>query len=88
MRSLHDCADHYESLPDPLPEPPPIPYAYLLRCDTLARGRAKLDMKTQTDIVNDLRKALREETIHLPKTTSATRYGHYVAETCLSPSCR
>ena len=61
MRSLHDSADQYEDLPDPLPEPPPLPYAYLQRLGAPIRGRAELSLNSQMGLVFDLRKLLREE---------------------------
>ena len=48
-------------LPDPLPEPPPIPYEYLLRLGAAIRGTAKLTEAAQASIVAELREALDDD---------------------------
>ena len=45
-------------LPDPLPEPPQIPYEYLQRLGAAIRGSADLDRSAQAAIVLELRNAL------------------------------
>jgi TIR domain/FHA domain len=48
-------------LPDPLPEPPAIPYEYLLRLGAAIRGTAKLAHEAQASIIAELRAALDNE---------------------------
>jgi len=48
-------------LPDPLPEPPAIPYEHLLRLGAAIRGTAKLTHDAQASVVAELREALRSE---------------------------
>jgi pSer/pThr/pTyr-binding forkhead associated (FHA) protein len=48
-------------LPDPLPEPPAIPYEHLLRLGAAIRGTAKLTHDAQASVVAELREALRNE---------------------------
>jgi len=61
ISALHDRAAGRGELPDPLPEPPPIPYAYLQRLGAAIRGDAALSPQTQMGMVFELREALREE---------------------------
>src|ERR1700754_408551 len=61
MQSLRDSADQFDGLPDPMPEPPPIPYEYLHRLGAAIRGRKTLHLDAQRQIVLELRFALREE---------------------------
>jgi pSer/pThr/pTyr-binding forkhead associated (FHA) protein len=51
-------------LPDPLPEPPAIPYEHLLRLGAAIHGTAKLTHDAQASIVAELREALRSEDDH------------------------
>jgi hypothetical protein len=51
-------------LPDPLPEPPAIPYEHLLRLGSAIRGTAKLSHDAQASIIAELRDALRTEDDH------------------------
>jgi pSer/pThr/pTyr-binding forkhead associated (FHA) protein len=51
-------------LPDPLPDPPAIPYEHLLRLGAVIRGTAKLTHDAQESIIVELREALREEDDH------------------------
>lgn len=48
-------------LPDPLPEPPPIPYEHLLRLGTAIHGTAKLTHEAQASIIAELGDAFRNE---------------------------
>lgn len=48
-------------LPDPLPEPPAIPYEHLLRLGAAIRGTAKLTHDAQASVIAELREALRNE---------------------------
>ena len=48
-------------LPDPLPEPPAIPYEHLLRLGAAIRGTAKLTRDAQASVIAELREALRNE---------------------------
>jgi hypothetical protein len=51
-------------LPDPLPEPPAIPYEHLLRLGAAVRGTAKLTRDAQASVIGELREALRNEDDH------------------------
>jgi pSer/pThr/pTyr-binding forkhead associated (FHA) protein len=51
-------------LPDPLPEPPAIPYEHLLRMGSAIRGTAKVTHDAQASIIAELREALRTEDDH------------------------
>jgi TIR domain/FHA domain len=48
-------------LPDPLPEPPAIPYEHLLRLGAAIRGTAKLTHEAQASIIVEVRAALHNE---------------------------
>jgi TIR domain/FHA domain len=48
-------------LPDPLPEPPPIPYEHLLRLGAAIHGTAKLTHDAQASIIAELSDAFRKE---------------------------
>jgi hypothetical protein len=61
LAAVDDAAKRERPLPDPLPAPPPIPFAYIL-----ALGRqidsVELSMADQVAVVDQLRRALGEET--------------------------
>lgn len=61
VSALHERGLESRELPDPLPEPPPIPYEYLLRLGAAVRGNAKLAPATQESMVARLREALQDE---------------------------
>jgi hypothetical protein len=61
VSALHDSATRRAELPDPLPEPPAIPYEYLLRLGADIRGSADLSPTEQAAIVFELRTALGDE---------------------------
>ena len=59
---LHECAAHRGELPDPLPDPPPIPYEYLQRLGAVIREPGgELSFSAQTETLFELRNALNEE---------------------------
>src|SRR5262249_11443736 len=61
VAALHEQAAGRTELPDPLPEPPGIPYEYLLRLGAAIRGSADLAVATQASMVFELRTALEDE---------------------------
>ena len=61
VSALHESAARRTELPDPLPEPPAIPYEYLLRLGADIRGSADLGAQSQAAMVFELRTALNDE---------------------------
>lgn len=61
MGALHGHAAHRGALPDPVPEPPPIPYEYLQRIGTSIHGNDELPPSVQRQILSELRGALDDE---------------------------
>jgi streptogramin lyase len=61
VSALHESAARRMELPDPLPEPPAIPYEYLLRLGADIRGSAGLAAQSQAAMVFELRTALNDE---------------------------
>jgi serine/threonine kinase PknH len=61
VSALHERAIRRAELPDPLPEPPPIPYEYLQRLGASIHGGAPLSPEAQAAMVFELRTALQEE---------------------------
>jgi streptogramin lyase len=61
VSALHESAARRSDLPDPLPDPPPIPYEYLLRLGADIRGEADLAPTAQAALVFELRTALADE---------------------------
>ena len=51
-----------EEVPDPLPDPPPIPFEYLQRLGEAINGPAPISYQEQTEILTQLRSAYRDET--------------------------
>ncbi len=61
ITALHERELRRNEVPDPLPEPPPIPYEYLLRLGATVRGEAELSSAVQAATVFELREALDSE---------------------------
>lgn len=61
ISAVHESAARRTELPDPLPEPPPIPYEYLLRLGADIRGSTDLAAQSQAAMVFELRTALNDE---------------------------
>jgi TIR domain len=61
MGALNEHAAHRGDLPEPLPEPPPIPYEYLQRLGASIRSHAPLAPPVQAQMLFELRNALIEE---------------------------
>ena len=61
VSALHECATRRVELPDPLPEPPPIPYEYLQRLGAAIRGSTPLSPEAQAAMSLELRIALQDE---------------------------
>jgi len=60
--AVHSCAAVRRDPPDPLPEPPPIPYEYLHRLGSSIHDSAvALTPATQAQILFELRNALSDE---------------------------
>ena len=55
-------ASEWKKLPDPLPDPPPIPFEYLQRLGEAINGPAPISYQEQTEILTQLRSAYRDET--------------------------
>ncbi|HZQ32670.1 MAG TPA: toll/interleukin-1 receptor domain-containing protein [Mycobacterium sp.] len=67
ITTLRKRAAERGELPDPLPEPPPIPYEYLQRLGVTIESSEPLTLTQQTEIVFELQRALndeQEETVH------------------------
>lgn len=62
MGALNQCSTQRGQLPDPLPEPPPIPFEYLLRLGALIHDSAELRPPAQKQTLFELRTALNDET--------------------------
>ena len=60
--AVAESANKWKDLPDPLPDPPPIPYEYLQRLGDVINGTAPISYEDQTEILSQLRSAYREET--------------------------
>jgi serine/threonine kinase PknH len=60
LAAVQQSALHPRALPNPLPEPPPIPFAYLLALGAKIEA-GELNNNDQLRIVDDLRRALVEE---------------------------
>jgi hypothetical protein len=58
VSALHERGRDRADLPDPLPEPPAMPYEYLLRLGAAIRGTAELSPAMQASMVLELREAL------------------------------
>jgi hypothetical protein len=61
ISALHELAAEPVALPDPLPEPPAVPYEYLHRHGEAIRGSAELGPAVQMQVFLDLHGALNEE---------------------------
>jgi DNA-binding beta-propeller fold protein YncE len=61
ISALHERAAHRGALPDPLPEPPPVPFEYLQRLGAAIRSSAELAPSAQAAMVFELRTALDDE---------------------------
>jgi hypothetical protein len=61
IAALRERATEHRELPDPLPDPPPIPYAYLQRLGVAIDSPEELSPTEQSTILVDLRHALRDE---------------------------
>jgi hypothetical protein len=68
VAALQESVNQRDELPDPLPEPPPIPYEYLLipyeyhlRLNTSLRAQEPLPPSAQDQVLFELRSALDEE---------------------------
>ena len=61
IAALHERAGAYTNLPDPLPEPPPIPYAYLQRLGVAIDSPEELSPIEQSTMLVELRRVLRDE---------------------------
>lgn len=61
MGALNDYATHQNELPDPLPDPPPIPFEYLQRLGASIHDPAMLTPPVQAQILFELRNALHDE---------------------------
>lgn len=61
VSAVYERGLRHAELPDPLPEPPPIPYEHLLRLGAAIRGTAKLTHEAQASVIAELREALRNE---------------------------
>src|SRR3954449_8883372 len=60
LDAIHEAVTERRSLPAPLPEPPPVPYEYLLRLGS-AIGAAQLTPDQQGDFIRQLREVLETE---------------------------
>jgi len=61
VTAVREKAAERKELPDPLPEPPPIPYEYLQRLGVAIDSPDELSPTEQATILTDLRQALRRE---------------------------
>ena len=61
VSALHERGTRRVELPDPLPEPPPIPYEYLQRLGASIHGSAELSSAAQAAMSLELRTALQDE---------------------------
>ncbi|ADB73515.1 toll/interleukin-1 receptor domain-containing protein [Geodermatophilus obscurus] len=60
LDAIRDAAQDRRPLPDPLPKPPTVPFAYLLRLGS-AIGAAHLTLDQQAEFIGQLREALETE---------------------------
>lgn len=60
VSAIHDFSARRRELPSPLPEPPPVPFAYLLRLRSAIEA-AQLSPVEQSDLVVKLRECLETE---------------------------
>src|SRR3954470_9085930 len=60
LDAIHEAVTERRSLPAPLPEPPPVPYEYLLRLGS-AIGAAQLTPDQQGDFIRQCREVLETE---------------------------
>ena len=60
IAAVDEASRHVVPLPDPLPAAPPVPFAYLLKLSQLIENK-DLDSANQTAVVDQLRRALRDE---------------------------
>jgi hypothetical protein len=61
IAAVHQRAAEHKELPDPLPDPPPVPYEYLQRLGVAIDSPEELSPTEQATILTDLRQALRSE---------------------------
>lgn len=61
ISAMHERAAQRTNLPDPLPDPPAIPYEYLQRLGATVRGESDLKSSVQLAILSELREALEDE---------------------------
>ncbi|MFZ3271817.1 MAG: sensor domain-containing protein [Mycobacterium sp.] len=61
IAAVRGRAAERKDLPDPLPEPPPVPYEYLQRLGVAIDSPEELSPTEQATILTDLRQALRTE---------------------------
>jgi hypothetical protein len=61
VSAINDSSARRRDLPSPLPEPPPVPFAYLLRLRSTLEA-AEVSPSAQTDLVGKLRESLQTET--------------------------
>lgn len=61
IAAVRERAAERKELPDPLPEPPAVPYEYLQRLGVAIDSPEELSPTEQTTILADLRQALRQE---------------------------
>jgi hypothetical protein len=61
IAAVRERAAERNGLPDPLPEPPPVPYEFLQRLGVAIDSPEELSPTEQTTILTDLRQALRSE---------------------------
>jgi serine/threonine kinase PknH len=61
IAAVRERAAERTELPDPLPEPPPLPYEYLQRLGVAIDSPDELSPTEQTTILLELRRALRDE---------------------------
>jgi hypothetical protein len=61
IAALRERVAERKDLPDPLPDPPPVPYEYLQRLGVAIDSPEELSPTEQSTILTDLRRALREE---------------------------
>jgi serine/threonine kinase PknH len=61
IAAVRERAAEHKELPNPLPEPPPVPYEYLQRLGVAIDSPDELSPTEQTTILLELRRALRDE---------------------------
>jgi hypothetical protein len=60
MAAVHDLSAQRRELPDPLPEPPPVPFEYLLRLGSAIEA-AQLSPAEQAELIRQLRDCVETE---------------------------